>query len=150
MRGINEVRREVSLEGGPRCPQPEQDRGEGTRDRGQSVVEHRHLDEEASRPLRVAHRQLERDIGAKRGSSHHRRGQLEVVEQRHHLAGKERHRVEPQVLGPVRAPVAEQVDADHPVAGRGQFRPQPLEHAPVHQQPVDEDEHALALPVGVV
>ena len=78
------------------------------------------------------------------------RRQLEVVEQRRHLAGEQRHRVEPQVLGPVGAPVAEQVDADHPVAARGQRRPQPLEHAPVHQQPVDEHEQPLALPVGVV
>ena len=73
-----------------------------------------------------------------------------MVEQRHQLAGEERHRVEPQVLGPVGAAVAEQVDADHPVAALGQRRRQTLEHAAVHQQAVDEDQHPVALSVGVV
>ena len=49
-----------------------------------------------------------------------------MVEQRPHLASEQRHRVEPQVLRPVGAPVAEQVDADHPVAAFGQRRPEAL------------------------
>ena len=45
--------------------------------------------------------------------------------------------------------MAEQVDADHPVAALSQGRPQPLEHTAVHQQAVDEDQDPLALAVGV-
>ena len=49
-----------------------------------------------------------------------------------------------------RSAVAEQVDGDHPVAARGHLRRQAVEHAPVHQQPVDQDERAVALAVIVV
>ncbi len=59
-------------------------------------------------------------LAPERGPADHGRGLLQVVQQRRHLAGEQRHRVEPQVLGPIRAPVAEQVDADHPVAPPGQ------------------------------
>jgi hypothetical protein len=135
VRGIAEVKTEVASNSG----RPKR-----------SVVEHRHLDEEAAHPLRPAHRQLQRDVRPQRGAADDRRRLLEVVEQGRQLAREQRHRVEPQVLRPVRAPVAEHVDADHPVAAIGQLRPQPLEHAPVHQQPVDEHEQPLPLAVGVV
>jgi hypothetical protein len=46
--------------------------------------------------------------------------------------------------------MAEHVDADHPVAARGQLRPEAVEHAPVHQQAVDQDQDPIALAVGVV
>jgi hypothetical protein len=139
VRGIAEVTREA-----------EEDGGEGGGDPGERVVEHRHLDEERLDALGLPDRELERDVGAQRGAAHDGGGQLEVLDQRRHLTGEERHRVEAQVLGAVGAPVAEQVDADHPVPAPRHRRPQPLEHAAVHQQAVDEDQHALAVPVGVV
>ena len=95
-------------------------------------------------------RQLERDVGAERGPADDRRLETEVVDQFRDLTGEERHRVEPQVLGAIGAPVAEQVDADHPVAALGQRRPQAREHLAVHQQAVGEDDDAVTLPVGVV
>ena len=109
-------------------------------DRREGVVEHRHLEEEAAGAVGMVDRQLQGDVGAERGAADHRRVEPEVVEQGDDLAGEQRHRVEAQVLGPVGAAVAEQVDADRAVAALGQRRPQPLVHAAVHQQPVDEDD----------
>ena len=42
----------------------------------------------AAGPLRLAHRQLERDVGAERGPSHDRRPSSEVVEQRRRPGGR--------------------------------------------------------------
>jgi hypothetical protein len=139
-----------TLEERPGPAQAEQHRREGGRDRREGVVEHRHLDEEAAHPLRPAGRQLQGDVRPQRGPADDRRRLLEVVEQRRHLAREQRHRVEPQVLGAVGAAVPEHVDADHRVAARRQLRPEAVEHAPVHKQPVDEDQDPLALAVGVV
>ena len=97
----------------------------------------------------MANGQLERDVGAERGAADNRPLQPEVVEQRKNLLGEQRHRVEAQVVGLVGAAVAEQVDADHPVAALGQRRPELLEHVPVHQQAVGEDDRPLALAVLV-
>ena len=143
----------AELDRRPAQPQPEQDRGEDRGDPRQGVVEHRHLDEEALDPLGMANRQLERDVGAERGAADDRPLQAEVVEQREDLLGEQRHRVEPQVVGLVGAAVAEQVDADHPVAALGKRRAEPVEHVPVHQQAVDEDDRrrsALAVPIRVL
>ena len=104
------------LEQRPGDAQPQHQRGEQAGHRGQRVVEHRHLDEQALDPVGIVGRELQRDVGAQRGPADHRRLQPEVVEQRLDLAREQRHRVEPQVLGAVGAAVAEQVDRDHPVA----------------------------------
>ena len=135
-----EVRRESDLEGGAAEAQPDHHRREGGGHRDQGVVEHRHLEEEALGALGLVGGELEGDVGAERGAADDGGVELEVVEQGGDLAGEQRHRVEAQVLGAVGAAVAEQVDADHPVAALGQRRGQPVVHAAVHQQPVDEDD----------
>ena len=150
MRGTSEVKPRDQLEGGPAQAQAEQHRREGAGDRRQRVVEHRHLDEEPAHPLGLARASSRATLAPSEVPPTTAGGCSRWSSRADHLAGEERHRVEPQVLGPVGAPVAEQVDADHPVAALGQLRPQPLEHAPVHQQPVDQHQHPLALPVGVV
>ena len=98
------------LEGGAAEAQPDHHRREGGGHRNQGVVEHRHLEEEAPGALGRVGGELEADVGAERGAADDGGVELEVVEQGGDLAGEERHRVEPQVLGPVGAAVAEQVD----------------------------------------
>ena len=46
--------------------------------------------------------------------------------------------------------MAQQVDADHPVATLGHLRRQAVEHPPVHQQAVNQDQRTVALAVDVV
>ena len=130
--------------------EPEQDRGEEAGDGREGVVEDRHLDEERPRPVGVVDRQLEGYVRPQRGAADHRALLFQVVEQRHHLPREQRHRVEPQVLGPVRAPVAEHVDRHHPVPPLRQLRRQAVEHVAIHQQPVRQHDQPLPLAVDVV
>ena len=146
---MSEARRELSSITGRPTRSPSRIGDEDRRDSRQRVVEHRHLDEEALDPIRMANRQLERDVGAERGTADDRPLQSQVIEQREHLLGEERHRVEAQVVRLVGAPMAEQVEADHPVAALRQRRPQSLEHAAIHQQAMDEDDRAIAIAVFV-
>jgi len=63
-----------------RQAQAEQQWREGGGHRGQSVIQHRHLDEEAARPLGAGSGELERHVGAERGPADDRGRLLEVVE----------------------------------------------------------------------
>ena len=99
---------------------------------------------------RMAGRHLERDVRPQRGAADDRPVELEVVDQRRDLVGERAHAVGAHVGGLVRGAVAEQVDGDHPQPPRRHLGRQVVVHVPVHQQPVDEHEHPLALaPVGV-
>ena len=73
-----------------------------------------------------------------------------VVRERGDLVCEPGHAVEARVDRAVGAPMAEQVDGDDSVAASRQLRAQPLVHAPVHEQPVHEDDHAITLAVDVV
>src|SRR5207302_6410123 len=90
---------------------------------------------------------LEGDLGAERGAPDHGALDAEVVEQRHRLAGEERHRVARPVLGAVGEAVAEQVEGDHPGASLGERGGEGEVHPLREEQPVHEQ--AGALPVAV-
>jgi hypothetical protein len=138
------------LERGCAEPQPGEDRGEDHRHGGEGVLEHRHLDEEPADPIRVPGRELEPHVCAQRGSPDHGSIELQVVEQGQHLVGECGHRVEPRVRGAVRAPVAQQIEANHAIPPRRDLGGEALVHAPVHQQPVDQNQGAIASPEDVV
>ncbi len=46
--------------------------------------------------------------------------------------------------------MAEQVDRDHAISALGHLRRQPVVHAPVHEQAVNQDQGSVALAVDVV
>jgi hypothetical protein len=130
--------------------QPEHQRREGDRAADQRVVEHGHLDHHAAQPLRRQRRDLERRVRAQRGPEDDGLLDLEVVEQRHHLATELGHRVAPHVGGPVRLAVPEQVERQHAVAALGQRDGERVVHVAAEQQPVQQDDDAPAVAVRAV
>ena len=73
-----------------------------------------------------------------------------MVDHRRELVRERVHRVDAHVRRLVRLAVAEEVDDDHAVPARRDLRGEPVVHAPVHQQPVNEDEHTISLTVDLV
>jgi hypothetical protein len=127
-----------------RLPEGEADeeRREEDRAREQRVVEHRHLDDHAPEALGRRRGDLERRVGPQRRAPDHGLVELEVVHERDHLLPEGAHRIAPHVVRAVRAPVAQQVEQDHPVAAVGQVLGQRLVHARRKQQPGQEDDRA--------
>ena len=74
-------------------------------------------------PLRCGGGGLERGVRAQRGAADHRLLHPDVVKQRDRLAAEGQHAVVPHLGRPIRVAVAEQVEAQHPVAARPQASP---------------------------
>ena len=130
--------------------QPQHQRRERDRGAEQRVVEHGHLDHHAAQALGRQRGDLERRVGAQRGAHHHRLVDLEVVEQRHHLAAELGHRVAPHVGRPVGLAVAEQVERQHAMAALGQRPGERVVHVAAEQQAVQQHDDARPLAVGAV
>ena len=131
----------------PAQGQRQHHRGEDRRPGGEGMVEDGHLDEHPAHPVGRLGGDLEGDVGAERGAPDHGALDAEVVEQRHRLAGEERHRVARHVLGAVGEAVPEQVEGDHPGASLGERGGEGEVHPLGEEQPVHEQ--AGALPVAV-
>ena len=109
-----------------------------------------YLDHQATEPIRLERRDLERHVRAERCASDDGLVELEVVEQSDDLSREDRHRVSPHVSRPVRRAVAEQIQRDHAVPVLGKRLRERLVHPARQQEPRQEDEIAAALPVDLV
>jgi hypothetical protein len=130
--------------------EPDEQRRERDRAAEQRVVEHGHLDHEALDAIGGAGGRLERGVGAERRAAQHSLLHVGVVEQRDRLAPECRHRVAGHVGRTLRVAVAEQVQAEHPVAALGQRLGERPMHAPREQQARQQGHHSVARSVLVV
>jgi hypothetical protein len=93
---------------------------------------------------------MERDIGPERHAAHDRTPDVELVEQGHHLARVGVHAVLRGMVRFVARAVPEQVEEYDAEPVRGEAAGQLPVHAGIEQQPVREDDHALAVAVYLV